>query len=70
MYDVTQGSILGRILFNAYICDLFFDVMDLEYTSFIDETTPYTCLPDMIPILEKLGKGIQSVFDWFSKSQG
>ena len=65
---VHQGSILGQILFNAYICDLFFEVGDLEYASFADDTTPYSCLPQMIPILEKLEKGIQSMFDWFSEN--
>ena len=31
-------------------------------------TTVYACLPEMIPILEKLEKGIQSMFDWFSEN--
>ena len=40
---------------------------NLEYTSFADYTTPYSCRPEMIHILEKLGKGIQSMFDWNSE---
>ena len=43
-------------------------VRDLENASFVDDTTPYTCLPEMIHILEKLEKGIQSMFDWFSEN--
>ena len=68
LFGVPQGSILGLLLFNAYICDLFFEVRDLEYASFADDTTPYSCLPEMTPILEKLEKGIQSMFDWFSEN--
>ena len=56
------------LLFSAYIYDLFFEERDLEYASFADDTTPYSCLPEMIPILEKLEKGIQSMFDWFSEN--
>ena len=68
LFGVLQGSILRPLLFNAYICDLFFEVRDLEYASFADDTTPYSCLPEMIPILEKLEKSIQSMFDWFSEN--
>ena len=65
LFGVPQGSILGPLL---CICDLFFEVRGLEYTSFADDTIPYSYLPDMIPILEKLEKGIQIMFDWFSEN--
>ena len=68
LFGVLRDSILGPLLFNTYICDLFFEVRDLEYASFADDTTPYSCLPEMIPILGKLGKGIRSMFDWFSEN--
>ena len=59
---------MAPLLFNAYICDPFFEVRDLEYACFADGTTPYSCLLEMIPILGKLEKGIQSMFDWFSEN--
>ena len=68
LFVVLQDSILGPLLFNAYICDLFFEVRDLEYASFADDTTSYSFLLEMIPILGKLEKGIQSMFDWFSEN--
>ena len=49
---------MGPLLFNAYICDLVFEVRDLEYASFANDTTPYSCLPEMILVLENPGKGV------------
>ena len=59
---------MGPLFLNAYIYDLFLEVRDSEYASSADDTTPYTFLPDMIPILEKFEKGIQSMSDWFSEN--
>ena len=41
LFGVPQG---WDHLFNAYICDHFFEVRDLEYTSFADDTTPHSSL--------------------------
>ena len=35
---------------------MYIDVTDLEYASLADDTTPHTCLTEMIPILNNLTK--------------
>ena len=39
---VPQGSISGPLFFNIFICDLFFDDIDLDLANYADDTTTYT----------------------------
>ena len=38
---VLQGSILGPLLFNVFLCDIFLFCNDTDFVSYADDNTPY-----------------------------
>ena len=63
---VTQGSIPGRFFFNIFICDLFFDDIDIDLANFADGTTPCAYHLEHEKVIKLLEKNINKLFDWFS----
>ena len=51
---VPQESILGLLLFNLFLCDLFLFVEEADIMSYADDNTPYVCSENIDVTLEKL----------------
>ena len=67
-YDVPQGSILGALLFNIHLCDLFYFLEDLDIASYADDTTIYTVIENKESVIYKLEASSLPLFTWFNKN--
>ena len=64
---VPQGSILGLLLFNVYICDIFFETPEnIDFTGYTDDNTPYTYSSKIEHVLTNLQSASEKLFSWFS----
>ena len=60
-----QGSLLGPLYFNIYICDLFFGIGDLDIASYADDNMPYTFSSELDVAMKKVRSYTIKIFEWF-----
>ena len=62
---ISQGSILGALLFNIFINDIFFFKEKSEICNFADDNTIYSCGRDPPKIKGDLIGTVKNIFKWF-----
>ena len=62
---VSQGSVVGPLLFNVFINDLFFLVEETEICNYADDTTIYVCGHKLEHIVSSLKTDAQRLSKWF-----
>ena len=65
LYGVPQGSILGPLLFNIYISNMFYHIDIYDIASYSDDNTPYTSNFNLEEVMQKLELTTNNLFEWF-----
>ena len=68
MCVVPEGSILGPLLFNIFLADLFLIHSDIDIANFADDNTPYLSAKNVEDVIESLERASVSLFRWFGNN--
>ena len=66
VFGIPQGSILGPLLFNIFLIDLFFIIEDTNIASYVDDNTPYVSAGNIDRVIKSLEEASETLFKWFS----
>ena len=69
VYSCWQTIILGPLLFNIDLCDMFFILDEYDIANYADDSTPYVSGRNIEEVIASLEEVSKCIFQWFRDNQ-
>ena len=66
LFGIPQASILGPILFNIFLSDLFLIIDDVDIANYAEDSTIYKEHENIDELIKSLQNAIAKLLKWFS----
>ena len=67
-FGLSQGSVLGPLLFNIFIADMFYLMNGSNICNYADDTTLYSCDHKVKTVITKLEQSANHLAKWFPEN--
>ena len=69
LFGVPHGSILGAILFNIFLSDLFLVAQNVDFASYADDNRIYDAGDNIDEVIFSLQESSKKLFKWFADNR-